>query len=262
MTRLTWGSVGSRYFEVGVDRGVLYVDDQGVPWSGLVSVDEDPSGGEPKAYYQDGVKYLNVSSREEFVATLEAFYSPREFDACDGMVSVNNGLFATQQPRKSFGLSYRTKLGNDVAGQDYAYKIHIIYNALAAPSSRSRSTISDSPEASVLSWNLTTQALPTPGAAATAHLIVDTSQCDEYVVSLLEDILYGSDAGQPRLPSPEEMVDLFQNYGPLEVIDNGDGTWTAIGNDDSVKMLDGSTFQIASSTADMVDEGSYTLSSL
>jgi len=263
MTRLAWNATGSQFYQTGIDRGVLYVDGAGVVWNGLTSVDEAPSGGEIREYYFDGVKYLQVASRENFVATLNAFYSPKEFDACDGVASIGNGLFATQQPRKPFGLSYRTRIGNDVEGEDYAYKIHLVYDALASPAQKQYVTASNSTSPTDLSWSISTKPRLVPGLSApTGHLVVDTSQSDAYVIGLLEDILYGSDAGAPRLPSPEEMIDLFQNFGPLEVIDNGDGTWTATGNAQTVKVLTEDTFQIASSSADMLDDDKYTLTSL
>src|SRR6478735_3456324 len=141
MTRLTWGDTGRRYFEAGTDRGVLFVgNNPGVPWNGLKSVSESPSGGEPKAYYVDGFKYLNVASAEEYAATIEAFSAPAEFGVCDGSMMLGNGLFATQQPRRPFHFTYRTRVGNDLEGVDHGHKIHLIYNALARPSSRNNQT--------------------------------------------------------------------------------------------------------------------------
>lgn len=147
MTRIFWNAPGERFYEGGVDRGVLYVGSTpGVPWTGLISVAESPKGGEARPYYQDGIKRLNISGKEEFEATINAFTAPREFGPCDGTVAFQNGLFATQQPRKSFHLCYRTQVGNDIQGQSHAYKIHLVYNALAAPTERANATLSDNVE--------------------------------------------------------------------------------------------------------------------
>lgn len=211
MPRLSWSAVGERFYETGVDQGVLYVGtNPGVAWTGLTSVSESPSGGEPKAYYIDGIKYLNLSSAEEFEATVNAFNSPPEFGPCDGTVSIQNGLFVTQQPRKPFGLSYRTKVGNDIDGSDHAYKIHIVYNALAAPSERSNNTIGDSTDPNSLSWSITTRPPLVTGFKPTAHFLIDSRLTPQEVLTEIEDILYGSDANSPRLPSALELTDLFK----------------------------------------------------
>lgn len=210
MPRLSWSATGERFYETGVDRGVLYVGtNPGVAWTGLTSVSESPSGGEPKAYYIDGIKYLNLSSAEEFEATINAFNSPSEFGPCDGTVSIQNGLFVTQQPRKPFGLSYRTKVGNDIDGSDHAYKIHLVYNALAAPSERSNNTVGDSTEPNSLSWSITTLPPLVTGFKPTAHFLIDSRLTSQEVLIEVEDILYGSDANSPRLPSAQELIDLF-----------------------------------------------------
>lgn len=209
MARLVWNSVGQRFYETGVDRGVLYVDGEGFAWAGLISVSESPSGGTPRAFYIDGIKYLNISSAEEFEATINAFSCPPEFAPCDGMVSIQNGLFVTQQPRKSFGFSYRTKIGNDVDGSEHAYKIHLIYNALAAPSQRDNNTISESVEPTVFSWKITTLSPQITGYRPTAHFVIDTRYTDPTTLSTIEDILYGSDSTPSRLPDVSELLTIF-----------------------------------------------------
>lgn len=210
MARLDWSAVGERFYETGVDRGVLYVGNiPGVAWTGLTSVSESPTGGDAKAYYIDGVKYLNLSSAEEFEATIEAFASPPEFGPCDGTVSVQNGLFVTQQPRKPFGLSYRTRIGNDIDGTDHGYKIHLIYNALAAPSSRPNNTMGDSTDPISFSWSITTLPPSFTGYKPTAHFLIDSRMTPKETLIEIEDILYGSDASAPRLPFAQEVVDIF-----------------------------------------------------
>lgn len=208
--RLNWGTVNERYFEAGVDRGVLYLPNAaGVPWNGLTAVDESPSGGEPRPYYLDGIKYLNLASAEEFEATIEAISSPREFGVCDGTVSIQNGLMLTQQPRSQFGLSYRTLVGNDVDGTDHAYKIHVVYNALAAPGQRSHATLTDTPEPTALSWDISTTPPRVPGYRPTAHMVIDSRTTPEALLAEVEDILYGSDTSISSLPTAVELVALF-----------------------------------------------------
>lgn len=261
MTSITWGDPGTRRFEGGVDRGVLYVDGQpGVPWIGLTSISEAPSGGEPKAYYLDGVKYLNVSSPEEFEATITAFTYPDEFSECDGSHQPRNGLYVTGQRRKSFGLSYRTTIGND-QDADHAHKIHIIYNAMVAPTSRSRKTLSDTSNLDDFSWKITACPPPITGYIPTAHFIVDTRFTDTSVVELIENKLYGTDTDAPALPTVDELFGYYDTINGLVIVDNGDGTWTATAPNDVIRMLDDTTFEITSSTATFIDADSYTISS-
>lgn len=223
MTKLAWGTVGQRFYEIGVDRGVLYVGNApGVPWNGLVSINEAPVGGELKENYIDGVKYLSFVQSEEFAATIEAYTYPEEFGQCDGKVAVKNGLFATQQARRAFAISYRTKVGNDIDGLDHAYKIHIVYNGLATPSSRTRTTLSDTNEAGLFSWEISTKAPPVIGFKPTAHFVIDSRETPEQLLGKIEDILYGGVDTDARLPSSQELVDLFNNYVYIPPVVNPD----------------------------------------
>ena len=216
MTRLNWDARGERFYETGVSRGVLYVgDNAGVAWTGLISVDEAPTGGEPRAFYQDGVKYLNLSASEEFAATINAFSSPPEFAPCDGVGAIQNGLFATQQRRRAFGLSYRTLIGNDTEGRAKGYKIHLVYNALAAPSQVSRATLSDNVDPTRLSWSVTTLPPSLSGLKPTAHFVIDSRYTPAGLMKHIEDILYGTSEQAPRLPPASEVVALFQSEGPV-----------------------------------------------
>lgn len=215
MTKLEWGTPGERFFESGIDRCVLFLPNQdGVPWNGLTAVSESPSGGEPKPYYLDGYKYLNIASNEEYEASITAYSSPREFDACDGTLSIANGLFATQQPRKSFGLSYRTLVGNDTDGADHGYKIHLVYNALAAPSSRDNATLGESTDPLSLSWSITTLSPMIPGIRPTAHMVIDSRRTPNSYLVEIEDILYGSVTTSSRLPDVAELIQIFSNPIP------------------------------------------------
>lgn len=217
MARLEWDKTGERVYESGVDHGVLYVMDgtgiygTGVVWNGLTAVTESPSGAEPNPQYADNIKYLNLISAEEFGATIEAFTYPNEFEQCDGTASLAPGITIGQQARKTFGFSYRTKVGNDVEGQDAGYKLHLVYGALAAPSERAYSTINDSPEAITFSWEVTTTAVAVEGHKPTAILTIDSTLVDAADLTALEDLLYGptTGTGTPKLPLPAEVMAII-----------------------------------------------------
>lgn len=216
MTRVSWNDVGQRFYEAGTDRGVLYLAGQpGVPWNGLIGVDEGSSGGEARPYYLDGYKYLNMAVAEEFTATIKAYTSPREFDSCDGTAAIHHGLFATQQPRKPFGFSYRTLVGNDVDGLALGYKIHIVYNALASPSSRAYQTIGDTASPTSFGWGVTTVAPQLPGIRPTAHFVIDSRITPPRLMETIEGILYGSMSAEPRLPTADELATLFKSLPPI-----------------------------------------------
>ena len=214
MSKLVWDQTGEREYETGVKNGVLYVQGEsgiypeGVAWNGLISVTESPSGAEATALYADDIKYLNLMSNEEFGATIEAYMSPEEFDQCDGTASIATGVSIGQQKRKTFGMAYKTTIGNDVDGNDYGYKIHLIYGALAAPSEKAYSTINDSPEAMTLSWEVSTTPVTVDGFKPTATVVIDSTKVDKKKLTALEDILFGSEAKEARLPLPDEIVSI------------------------------------------------------
>lgn len=215
MTALTWDQVGERLYETGVDHGVLYIPngsgiyDFGVAWNGLTAVTESPTGAEASPQYADNIKYLNLVSAEEFGATIEAFTYPEEFGQCDGTAAPTPGVLLGQQGRKSFGLAYRTRLGNDLDGVDYGYKLHLIYGALAAPSEKAYATINDSPEAITFSWEVATTPVLVDGYKPTSVIVIDSSEVDPADLANLEEILYGDVGVDPRLPLPDEVVSLF-----------------------------------------------------
>lgn len=209
MTKLVWGATGERFFETGVDRGVLYVgSDPGVPWNGLVNISESTKGRSLKEFYYDGVKYLNLLSAEEFSAKLSAVSFPDEFAPCEGLVSLQNGLYASEQPKSSFSLSYRTMIGNDVS-QEAGYKIHLVYNALAARSDRVNATIGDSPTPSELSWDISTLPPPVSGIRRTSHFVIDSIKTPPALLSSVEDLLYGTVSTDPQIPTAQALVDMF-----------------------------------------------------
>lgn len=215
MSKLVWDQTGEREYETGVKNGVLYVQGEGgtypkgVAWNGLISVTESPSGAEATALYADDIKYLNLMSNEEFGATIEAYMSPEEFDQCDGTASIATGVSIGQQKRKTFGMAYKTTIGNDVDGNDYGYKIHLIYGALAAPSEKAYSTINDSPEAMTLSWELSTTPVNVEGFKPTASVVIDSTKADPIKLKKLEEILFGGESTEARLPLPDEIVSII-----------------------------------------------------
>ena len=223
--KLVWDKTGEHYYETGVKNGVLYpmsasgTYPKGVAWNGLTAITESPSGAEATALYADDIKYLNLMSNEEFGATVEAYTYPDEFAECDGSASLTEGVYIGQQARKTFGLCYRTTLGNDSKGNDYGYKLHIIYGAMASPSEKAYSTINDSPDAITFSWELSTTPVAVANFKPTASLTIDSTKVDPQKLASLEEILYGKDgtgedhstgAVDPRLPLPDEIATLMK----------------------------------------------------
>lgn len=260
MTQIVWAAPGSRRYEVGVDRGVLYVEDQaGIPWDGLVSVNIKPVGGEPTPYYLDGVKYLTTVGAEHTEGTIEAFVSPRAFDACDGTLEVDRGLFLTQQKRKSFSFAYRTGLGNDLEDLEYGYRIHLVYNALAKPSPRRYGTLTQNTEIPTLTWDFTTTPVSNGRRfRPTAHVILDSTRVKASTMRVIESILYGTAEESPRLMTVAQLLQMFPE---LTIVDNGDGTWTATGSPEAIRMVDGDTFEITAETIEYLDDSTYTIRS-
>lgn len=227
MSKLVWDKTGERIYETGVKNGVLYIKgpdgaySNGVAWNGLTAVTESPSGAEPTPLYADDIKYLNLMSTEEFSATIEAYTYPDEFAECDGSVSLIDGVTIGQQTRKQFGMCYKTTVGNDVSGNEYGYKLHMIYGCLAAPSEKAYATINDSPEAITFSWEVSTTPVNVNNNKPTATLTIDSTKVDKSKLAALEEILYGkdpttnggSDGVDPRLPLPDEIATLMKASG-------------------------------------------------
>lgn len=217
MPKIKWDQTGERYYETGVSKGVLYPyanNDyaKGVAWNGLTNVSESPEGAEATPLYADNIKYLNLMSAEEFKATIEAYTYPDEFAACNGEASLQNGVSIGQQKRSQFGLSYQTKIGNDV-DSELGYKIHLVYGALAAPSEKAYATVNDSPEAITFSWEISTTPVEVPGFKPTASLVIDSTKVDVEKLAAFEKILYGDDTNEARLPLPSEVATLFNTAG-------------------------------------------------
>lgn len=215
MSKLVWDQAGERLYENGVEQGVVYPQGasgtypKGVAWNGLISVTESPSGAEATPIYADNKKYGNMTSAEDFGANVEAYTYPEEFAECDGSSEIAPGVMIGQQNRKVFGLSYKTKIGNDTNGNKHGYKLHLVYGALAAPSEKGYSTINDSPEAIVLSWELTTTPVEVEGHDPTASLTIDSTKTDKTKLTAIEKILYGDADVEARLPLPDEITTLM-----------------------------------------------------
>ena len=217
--KLSWDKSGERFYETGVKNGVLYVQNagkypKGVAWNGLTAVTESPSGAEATPLYADDIKYLELTSEEEFGGTIEAYTYPDEFAECDGSAELAKGVKISQQKRKAFGLAYRTTLGNDEEGNDHGYKLHLVYGCKAAPSEKAYATINDSPEAITFSWEFTTTPVAVAGHKPTAHIEIDSTKADPTCLAALEAKLFGTETDDPQLPLPDEVKTLMTPAGP------------------------------------------------
>lgn len=214
MAKIVWDESGKRIYETGVRKGVLYLQDsqgaytKGVAWNGLTAVTESPSGAEPTALYADDIKYLELFSAEEFGATIEAYTYPAEFEKCDGSASLGTGVTIGQQDRATFGLCYRTVLGNDVKGSEFGYKLHLIYGAKAKPSEKGYQTINDSPEAITFSWEISTTPVNVAGFKPTACVTIDSTKIDPDKLTQIETLLYGDTSAEAKLPLPDEIAQI------------------------------------------------------
>lgn len=261
MAKIKWDNINERTYQTGVDRGVLYLQEgSAVPWNGLVGMEES-TNSELKAYYLDGVKFLENLSPGEFQGKLKAITYPEELDQALGLAIVTPGFIVTEQQPKSFNLSYRTLIGNPIEGTDYGYKIHILYNLLADPETLAYQTLSGTDQPMEFVWNLTGTPPRINKFRPTVHVVIDSRTTPIDVMNLLETRLYGSETRPPNLPTITEVGELFGYLGALIIIDNGDGSWTALDESDTyITMLDETTFQIEHVDTVIVDD-TYTLSS-
>ena len=217
MPKLKWDQTGERLYETGVDKVVLFPMEStgqygaGVAWNGITAVNESPSGAEPTALYANNGKYLNLISNEDFAATIEAYTYPDEVEECDGSKEIAPGVVIGQQKRKVFGLAYRSLIGNDVDGNDHGYKLHLVYGCLAAPSENNHSTVNDSPEAGTMSWSVSTTPVEVADAKPTATVTIDSTKADKTKLKKLEDMLYGTEQAESKLPLPAEVITLMKD---------------------------------------------------
>ena len=216
MSKLVWDQTGQKTYETGVEKCALFPQSsegtypKGAAWNGITGVSENPSGAEPTAIYADNIKYLSLMSAEEFSATITAFMYPDEFEKCIGEEEIVDGVTVGQQDHAPFGLAYKSLIGNDTKQNNYGYKLHLIYGALAKPSSMDRKTVNDSPEAGEMSWEMSTTPVPVEGKKPTSHLIINSLKADPEKLAALEAIIYGSNETDPRLPLPDEIMTLMK----------------------------------------------------
>lgn len=263
MTILVWDDVGEKLFQTGVDRGVLYLHDGTVaPWNGLTNV-EDSSDSELKMYYLDGVKYLETLLPGDFLGKLKAYTYPEEFDAVNGIAKFAEGLSFHEQPPKSFSLSYRTQIGNDLEGIDYGYKIHILYNVLSNPDPNSFDTLKGSGVQPVeFGWSLSGTPVKFGSFRPTVHISIDSTKTPDDILEIIENKLYGTPSSRPSLPSMQDIAEYFGYLGALLIIDYGDGTWDAIDESDTyITMISPTRFRIDDVDATFLDAVTYEVSS-
>jgi hypothetical protein len=262
MTALVWDEVGKRTYQTGVDHGVLYLHDGIVAaWNGLVDIEESPSA-ELKSFFLDGVKYLENLSPSDFLGKLKAFTYPDEFDSVNGIAHVAPGLAYYDQPPKSFNLSYRTKVGNDVEGEEYGYKIHILYNILANPDPYAFMTLQDSVQPIEFGWTLTGTPQKINKFRPTVHVSIDSRTTPPEILKIVEGKLYGTPTNPPSLPPITEINEYFGYLGALLIIDYGDGSWAALDESDNyINMLNDTTFEIVGADAIYLDPSTYEISS-
>lgn len=266
MTAIVWDAAGTKFYQTGIDRGVLYLQGgNGVPWNGITAV-EDDTAQTLKSFWLDGVKYLDNLLPGDFSGKLKAFTYPDELDQVIGIVSPSDGLLFYDQPSKSFNLSYRTKVGNDIEGIDHGYKIHLLYNLVANPDNIVYPTLTGTTATPIeFSWVLSGTPPTNPSARGyrpTVHISIDSEDTDPEVLQAIEDILWGTDTTAPHFPSISEILDLFQSLGALIIVDNGDGTWQAIDNGDNyITMNNPTQFTIDGADAVYIDATTYKISS-
>ena len=262
MAVLTWDDVGERIYQSGIDHGVLYLQDGTVAvWNGLIDIEESPST-ELKSFYLDGVKYLENLAPGDFVGKLKAFTYPDEFDVVNGIAHVAPGLSYYEQPPKSFNLSYRTRINNDIEGDEFGYKIHILYNIVATPDTHAFMTIADTVQPVSFGWTLTGTPQKIDKYRPTVHISINSLTTPSEIMKLLENKLYGTETTAPSLPPITEVGEYFGYRGALLIIDNGDGSWLAIDESDTyINKISSTQFEIVGADATFLDPETYEVSS-
>lgn len=262
MTTLQWHQSGDKVYEAGLDRGVLYVDGMdGVAWNGLVSVEEN-NNNEIEPVYWDGIKFNDLVTLGDFSGRITAYTYPEEFELCEGVEEDQLGVFVSDQPLSRFGLSYRTLIGEGNAGSTTGYKIHCLYNLTAKPSTRARNTLSLDSTPINFQWDITAIPEYLEGHRPTAHLMIDSRKVDPYLLSDIEDILYGNETRGATLPSMRALTSFIRKWDRLIIQDNGDGTWTAIAQDDGIILqITDDEYQITADNVTYLDADTYTISS-
>lgn len=262
MAALVWDQVGDRLYETGISKGVLYQDDgTGIPWNGLTSIEED-AGNSVEPVHFDGVKFNDIITIGDFSGILRAFTYPEEFLYYEGTLKDQTGFYVLNQPQSRFGLSYQTKIGNDVVGIDMGYKIHLLYNLTAIPSNRTYETLSLDVQPLEFEWTITSIPEEIENFLPTAHIVFNSLEIDPHLLSDIEDIIYGDEDNDAYLPTLKGLATFIRKWDRLIITDHGDGTWTADAKDEGViNMLDATTFEIITDTAEYLDADTYTISS-
>lgn len=261
MARLSWDSAGLRSYEVGLDRGVLYTTNgTGFVWNGLRSVSEDASSASSTPLYFDGKKYFDSPGSSDYSGTIEAITYPDEFLEFDGYQLASDGMFFANQKRNTFSISYRTYVGNDIGGMSARYKLHIIYDLTADPSAATYQTLSETIDPIIFSWRVNSTPQNVEGYLPVSHIVLDSKYMSDITLATVEDILYGTATTTARLPSALELLSIVNNGVGYVVIDNGDGTWTAIGSDLMISMIDSTIFQITNARVTYLDANTYQIS--
>jgi len=262
MAVLVWDKPGEKFYQTGIDHGVLYLHDGTVAvWNGLIGM-EETSNAELRSFYLDGFKFLENLTPRDFEGTLKAYTYPDEFDSVNGIAEVSPVLTYYEQPPKSFNLSYQTRIGNDIDGTNYGYVIHILYNIIANPDSYAYETLQDSVQAIEFAWSLTGTPPKQTKFRPTVHISIDSTETPQEILDLIEDKLYGTDTSNASLPSIEEIAEYFGFRNALIIVDYGDGSWAAIDESDQyITMIDSTTFQIDNADATYLDSVTYTISS-
>lgn len=261
MAELVWDQVGDRLYETGVSKGVLYGDDGvGVPWNGITSIEESVDN-EVESVHFDGIKFNDIVTIGDFTALLRAFTYPEEFSYYEGTLEDQTGFYIMNQPKSQFGLSYQTKIDDDIYSES-GYKIHLLYNLTALPSSRTYQTLSLDIEPLEFEWSITAIPEEIEDFRPTAHVVFNSRKIDKNLLEDIEAILYGSEIHEARLPSLKGLSTFIRKWQRLIITDNGNGTWTAEAREDNIiTMLDATTFEITSDSAVFIDTDSYTISS-
>lgn len=261
MSKVIWNEAGKKFFEFGVDRGVLYpTPSTGVPWNGLTSVEDGSDGGETTSLYLDGFKYLDLVSNKDYRGVINAYTFPDEFLAFNGTSEIVNGVFATNQPIvNTFSLSYRTSVGNDQNDFSHGYKLNLLYNLTATPEARTFETRSEELTPTDFSWTITGTSIPISGIKPTCHLIIDSRKIHPRLLADIETILYGDETTEPRMPLGDELVEFFTNWALHYVTDNGDGTWSAEGPDDLINVNSDGSFTINQIESVYLTPNTYTI---
>lgn len=262
MPTLVWDQIGDRVWEAGVSKGVLYVENnRGIAWNGLTTVEED-SVNESEEFHFDGVKYADIVTVGDFKGTIRAITYPDEFMEFEGSPEEQTGFHIMNQPPKQFSMAYRTQIGDDLAGIDSGYKLHILWNLTAIPATRTYQSLGSNVDPTEFEWQVTSIPEPIQGYQPTAHIVLNSRKLDPAMLQDIEDILYGDDEESAYLPSLQSLATFIRKWDRLIIVDNGDGTWTATSNSEGIiEMLDAVTFQITSDTAEFIDPDTYTISS-